>query len=107
MYCTMGGDREHGARKEIKSGATRRLIPAIGHRGLREDTEITESADGARKSRAPACTPTPEPETVWSTLDIDDPITEATEATTPVNGPWHPDLWHSKGNARSATNISL
>ena len=31
--------------------------------------------------------PTPVPETVWSTLDIDDPITEATEATTPVNGP--------------------
>ena len=51
------GHREHGARKEIKSGATRRLIPAIGHRGLREDTEITESADGARESRAPACHP--------------------------------------------------
>ena len=52
-------------------------------------------------------TPTPETESVWSTLDIDDPITEATEATTPVNGPSHPDLRHAKGNARSATNISL
>ena len=32
-------------------------------------------------------TPTPEPETVRSTPDMDDPIKEATEATTPVNGP--------------------
>lgn len=104
MYCTTGGTGN--TEPERKSKAARR--PASEQRLDTEDSEKTQRSPMAHGSPEPLrATPTPETETVWSTLDIDDPITEATEATTPVNRPWRPDLRHSKGNARSATNISL